>query len=287
MSETPKRLSPTLETLRELYLKSGNVCAFPGCSAVLMDADGTFIGQLCHIEAAEPGGERFNEHMTNEGRRSASNLMLMCYPHHRTTNNVSRYPAEALRAMKAKHEARFTNPDGALRDLAAKAKWTTLVGTGLVAGVGFRDIVRGLQSLLSHADPRASTQESGSNRSELIKRLRLAPVGTIRFYTRDPIHAAVGDRIMELFQSAGWSLEQLNDVKIAPGMREHTSLAEAMLLVFHVPKESQASNASKAVLGIFEALGFSTPSKESPAELSEEGNQLRFFIIFSGGRSDA
>jgi hypothetical protein len=26
----------------------------------MMNEEGLFIGQLCHIEAAEPGGERFN-----------------------------------------------------------------------------------------------------------------------------------------------------------------------------------------------------------------------------------
>src|SRR4051812_38825563 len=93
MTEVPKRLAPTPETLRELFLKSGNRCAFPGCTALLMDEDGTFIAQLCHIEAAELGGERFNLHMSNEQRRAVSNLMLMCYPHHRITNDVSRYSA--------------------------------------------------------------------------------------------------------------------------------------------------------------------------------------------------
>jgi hypothetical protein len=39
---------------------------------------GVFIGQLCHIEAAEEGGQRFNERMTNEERRAFENLLLLC-----------------------------------------------------------------------------------------------------------------------------------------------------------------------------------------------------------------
>ena len=31
MEEKVKKLKPTVEVLRELYLKSGNQCAFPGC----------------------------------------------------------------------------------------------------------------------------------------------------------------------------------------------------------------------------------------------------------------
>ena len=88
MTEKPKRLTPKGETLRELFLKSGNMCAFPNCTSLMMNSDGVFIGQLCHIEAAEEGGERFNPSMTNEERRAAANLMLMCYEHHKITNDV-------------------------------------------------------------------------------------------------------------------------------------------------------------------------------------------------------
>lgn len=37
MAETPKRLAPTRDTLRELYLKSGNRCAFPECKKALFN----------------------------------------------------------------------------------------------------------------------------------------------------------------------------------------------------------------------------------------------------------
>jgi hypothetical protein len=56
MGKKATRLTPKSETLRQLFLKSGNQCAFPKCDARMMDKDGVFIGQLCHIEAAEYGG---------------------------------------------------------------------------------------------------------------------------------------------------------------------------------------------------------------------------------------
>jgi hypothetical protein len=124
MLEIVKRLAPRGETLRELFLKSGNLCAFPGCGALMMDIDGTFIGQLCHIEAADEGGERFNPSMSNEERRSAANLMLMCYPHHQTTNDVAKFPTELLRKFKADHEGRFSRADRAI--LETLTDWTTL-----------------------------------------------------------------------------------------------------------------------------------------------------------------
>jgi hypothetical protein len=121
-----KRLKPTGETLRELFLKSGNLCAFPDCEQLMMNAKGVFIAQVCHIEAAEEGGERFNPKMTNEERRHFANLMLMCYPHHAETNDVKAFPVAKLKKIKADHEGRFSNPDRAiLEKLSDKTLRTT------------------------------------------------------------------------------------------------------------------------------------------------------------------
>jgi hypothetical protein len=76
----------------------------------MIDLAGHFVGQLCHIEAAEPGGERFNRFMTNERRRAFENLMLMCYGHHVITNDVEQYSVSKLKDMKANHEAMFSDP---------------------------------------------------------------------------------------------------------------------------------------------------------------------------------
>jgi hypothetical protein len=102
-----KRLPPKDSVLRALYLLSGNQCAFPGCRAPLIDLDGRWIAQVCHIEAALPKGERFNPEMTEEQRREAGDLLLLCYPHHVETDDVAKYSVEALRTMKRDHESRF------------------------------------------------------------------------------------------------------------------------------------------------------------------------------------
>lgn len=114
MAETPKRLTPTRETLRELYLKSGNRCAFPGCKKALFNAKGVFVGQICHIEAVELGGERFNKNQTNEQRRQASNLLLMCYDHHVETDNVLKFPVERMKRIKDEHEKKFSDIVGSM-----------------------------------------------------------------------------------------------------------------------------------------------------------------------------
>lgn len=116
MSEEVKRLAPLSGTLRELFLKSGNLCAFPDCTHLIMNAGGVFIAQICHIEAAEKGGERFNPLMTNEERRGFDNLMLMCHEHHKVTDDVVLYTVDRLKNMKRHHEMRFSDPGRVIFD---------------------------------------------------------------------------------------------------------------------------------------------------------------------------
>jgi len=52
------RIQPSDKTLKKLFALSGNRCAFPGCKEFIVDEDQNLIGQVCHIEAAETGGER-------------------------------------------------------------------------------------------------------------------------------------------------------------------------------------------------------------------------------------
>lgn len=101
------RLAPKYETLRALIAKSGNQCAFPGCTQNLINHKNQFVGQVCHIEAANVGGERFNSQSSDEERRSYENLLLLCYEHHIETNDVSMYSVDILKKYKLEHESKF------------------------------------------------------------------------------------------------------------------------------------------------------------------------------------
>jgi len=101
------RLSPKLEVIRALFAKSGNRCAFPGCTATLINERNQFVAQVCHIEAAEEGGERYNPSQTDEARRGFDNLLLLCYPHHVETDDTANFSVERLRKIKAEHETDF------------------------------------------------------------------------------------------------------------------------------------------------------------------------------------
>lgn len=96
-------------TLKRLFALSGNVCAFPECDQVLVNDSGNFVGQICHIEAAEVGGERYNPSQTDAERADFNNLILLCANHHIETNNVTKYTVSILKDFKKNHEKKFTN----------------------------------------------------------------------------------------------------------------------------------------------------------------------------------
>ncbi|MDN3473081.1 MULTISPECIES: hypothetical protein [unclassified Pseudoalteromonas] len=101
------RLTPQTNVLRALFARSGNQCAFPGCTQPMMNNKNKFIGQVCHIQAAMMGGERFNVESDDEFRRSYENLLILCYPHHIETDDVDLYPVERLIQIKNEHEQIF------------------------------------------------------------------------------------------------------------------------------------------------------------------------------------
>lgn len=101
------RLAPKIETLRALFAKSGNQCAFPGCKHRIINDKNQLIGEVCHIEAAEKGGERYNKNQSDEERRSYSNLILLCHEHHVETNDTHEFTVTKLKEMKKKHEKKF------------------------------------------------------------------------------------------------------------------------------------------------------------------------------------
>jgi hypothetical protein len=68
-----------------------------------------FIGQICHIEAVESGGERYNPDQSDEQRRHYNNLILLCYPHHVEIDDDASYTVSRLWEMKSKHEAANAN----------------------------------------------------------------------------------------------------------------------------------------------------------------------------------
>jgi len=106
LSEIVKRLHPISDVRRRLFALSGNRCAFPKCPHPVINKNGKLVAEMCHIEAANVDGERFNPNQTNEQRRTFDNLILLCGTHHTITNDVDIYTVEKMRELKSSHEAR-------------------------------------------------------------------------------------------------------------------------------------------------------------------------------------
>lgn len=95
----------TVQTLKRLFGLSGNLCAFPGCEKKLVNTKNAKDSNICHIEAASEGGERYRHSMTDLERADYPNLILLCVQHHDETNDVEKYPVDILQGMKSDHES--------------------------------------------------------------------------------------------------------------------------------------------------------------------------------------
>ncbi len=108
MIENKKARQYTPTTIKKLFALSGNQCAFPDCNVVfVLPERQEIIAQICHIEAAEIGGERYNPNQTDNERRDYNNLILLCPNHHVETDDTVKYTVEILKEIKRNHELKI------------------------------------------------------------------------------------------------------------------------------------------------------------------------------------
>lgn len=99
--------APSLATVKALFARSRNHCAFPGCACLVVEESGTITGEICHIRALNSRGPRYDRMQRPEDRNSATNLLLMCGRHHKVIDTETRkYTTSALLAIKKEHEER-------------------------------------------------------------------------------------------------------------------------------------------------------------------------------------
>ena len=94
-------------TRRLLYANSGNVCAMYGCTNPLIHANTSNISEICHIEAVNEDGARYNDKLSEEYVNSYDNLVLLCPTCHSIVDsklNESFYTVSYLSEMKKFHE---------------------------------------------------------------------------------------------------------------------------------------------------------------------------------------
>lgn len=98
-------MEPSLPTIKRLFAASGNKCAFPQCTAPIVEDSGTVTGIICHIKARSRGGPRFDFKQSDEDRHSFGNLVLMCGRHSKLIDSEPKtFTVELLAEMKVLHE---------------------------------------------------------------------------------------------------------------------------------------------------------------------------------------
>lgn len=102
---------PSTKTVKVLFARAGNRCAYPGCPSPLVESNDCVTGEICHIRALHIGGPRFDKSQTDSQRNHAENLILMCSRHHKIVDDDPQtYSVDALVAMKREVEA-FPNAE--------------------------------------------------------------------------------------------------------------------------------------------------------------------------------
>jgi hypothetical protein len=111
---------PSVRTIKRLFAHSGNLCAFPRCTAALIE-DSTVVGEICHIKGAKPGSARYNDQQTAAERHGFDNLILMCRKHHTVIDDDDEaYTVDRLLKMKADHESHAARIEADFAERAAE-----------------------------------------------------------------------------------------------------------------------------------------------------------------------
>lgn len=105
------------KTRKLLWVRSGNECAFVGCSQKLTlseeEGQNIVVGEEAHIVARTPDGPRGKEVPPGREVNGISNLILFCPTHHRIVDEQPHiYTVSALRVLKRNHERNVRDGQG-------------------------------------------------------------------------------------------------------------------------------------------------------------------------------
>lgn len=97
--------------IREVWARSGGICAFPDCDKILYEDPGLLetgnFGDIAHNVASSALGVRGHAERSHALSNDPNNLLLFCPLHHKYVDNHrhDKYPESVLSTWKAIHEA--------------------------------------------------------------------------------------------------------------------------------------------------------------------------------------
>ncbi len=129
----PIKVKSELTIRQHLLAASGNLCAFPGCDALIFDLEhASLIGDLAHIKGENPTSARYDETQTDDERRHSCNRLALCKKHHKIVDDREDiFPTESLVEMKNTHEERVAN--------IGDRNWLKPANTIIEMNVGLRE----------------------------------------------------------------------------------------------------------------------------------------------------
>lgn len=114
-------VSYSIATVKKLFGRAGNHCAFPDCDEQVIRNDGHIAGEICHIKARSPGGPRYDPAQNDKERHAYENLILLCGNHHKTIDAHPRtYGVDVLADMKTIAETTYNRPSRSIDEIYAK-----------------------------------------------------------------------------------------------------------------------------------------------------------------------
>lgn len=118
-------------TIKSLYAKSGNKCAYPGCTKTLIED--TNNSNICHIISEKPNGPRHDPNYRDYDNEE--NLILLCRNHHNEVDtDIKKYSVNTLYSMKERHER-------LIKDLVDNNREFYQLKGILLKGIDYYDII--------------------------------------------------------------------------------------------------------------------------------------------------
>lgn len=103
-------MAPSPKTLKVLFARSGNRCAFPSCREHLITKEDVVLADICHIRSPRKDGPRYDRAFPAEKLHAPCNLVLFCCNHHRLIDSLpANYTSEKLLIIKKEHEQIMSN----------------------------------------------------------------------------------------------------------------------------------------------------------------------------------
>lgn len=141
---------PSDATIREVWARSGGVCAFPSCPEVLYKdkylLERANFGDVAHNVGASSAGPRGDGKRSHALSDDPENLLLFCRNHHKIVDddNGSKYPEHVLAGWKKIHEDNVLHA----ASLKAAAQALPIIIRGPIGGqqvtVNPADVVRAM-----------------------------------------------------------------------------------------------------------------------------------------------